>query len=162
MNNIISSAIVNQPPPLAMARLIAQADKIRNLNAETEESLFKLFRSNPNSDPEEQGGGGGTTVAMPQRNYTIITENSPNSQGRDEGIKKISYRQFFARRGNRPLHFGEANAGQRHIAASAKHGMGNEGSLDVCICVEVNHRNRDGRTRGFGFSIPALEYCGTV
>ncbi|GKZ24756.1 hypothetical protein AbraIFM66951_011826 [Aspergillus brasiliensis] len=170
MNNIISSAIVNQPPPLAMARLIAQADKIRNLNTETEESLFKVFRadSKQNSDPdssekEEQGGGGGTTVAIPQRNYTIITENSPNNlQGRDEGIKKISYRQFFARRGNRPLHFGEANAGQRHIAASAQHGLGNEGSLDVCICVEVNHRNRDGRTRGFGFSIPALECRGTA
>ncbi|KAL6232231.1 hypothetical protein BDW75DRAFT_24492 [Aspergillus navahoensis] len=79
MNNIISSAIVNQPPPLAMAQLIAQADKIRNINAETEEILFKLFRSDSNSDPgssssskSEKKQEGGTTVAMPRRNYTIF------------------------------------------------------------------------------------------
>ncbi|KAF5860056.1 hypothetical protein ETB97_002082 [Aspergillus alliaceus] len=155
INNIISSAIVNAPPPEAMAKLIAQSDKLRLLNPDTEEVLFQLFRPDPtNKRPE------GTTVAIPRRNYSIITENSPNNEGRYEGISKLSLRQFFARRGRRPLHFGEANAGKKHQAASEEHGKGNDGSLDVCICVEVDHQYRDGQTEAYGFSIPALKYHG--
>ena len=157
INNIISSAIVNQPPPDTMAKLIARSDRIRHLNAETEECLFKLFRSDSTTSAKKPEG---TTIAMPRRNFSIITENSPNSQGRDEGLSKLSWRQFFAKHGNRPLHFGEANAGTKHIAASDKHGKGNDGSLDVCICVEVDHQHHDGQTAGYGFTIPALEYRG--
>lgn len=159
MNNIISSAIVNQPPPPVVANVITQSDKSRNLDTYTEEILFKLFRANPSDcrkDPE------GTSVAMPRRNYTVITENSPNNAGRNEGIDKISFGQFFARRGHRPLHFGEANAGPQHHAASDQHGKGNDGSLDICIHVEADHQSHRGQTVAYGFSIPALQYTGPV
>ena len=155
MNNIISSAIVNQPPPAVMAKLIAQGDKIRQLNTQTEETLFKLFRSDSSNSKTEPAA---TTVAMPRRNYSIITENSPNNPGRYEGIDNLSFRQFFAKRGHRPLHFGEANAGTRHTATSEQHGKGNDGSLDVCICVEVDHQQSHGRTEAYGFTIPTLKY----
>ncbi|OOO08106.1 hypothetical protein OAory_01046060 [Aspergillus oryzae] len=125
INNVISSAIVNQPPPETMAKLIAHGDKIRHLNAETEECLFKLFRSNSTTSAKKPEG---TTVAMPRRNFSIITENSPNNEG--------------------------------HIAASNQHGKGNDGSLDVCFCVEADHQRHDGQTVGYGFTIPALEYRG--
>ncbi|EIT73560.1 hypothetical protein AO1008_04815 [Aspergillus oryzae 100-8] len=151
INNVISSTIVNQPPPEKMAKLIAHGDKIRHLNAETEECLFKLFRSDSTTSAKKPEG---TTVAMPRRNFSIITENSPNNEG------KLSWRQFFAKHGNRPLDFGEANAGTRHIAASSQHGKGNDGSLDVCFCVEADHQRHDGQTVGYGFTIPAREYRG--
>jgi hypothetical protein len=157
MNNIISSAIVNQPPPAAMAKLVAQGDKIRQLNSQTEETLFKLFRSGSSDSNTEPAA---TTVAMPRRNYSIITENSPNNSGRYEGIDKLSLRQFFAKRGHRPLHFGEANAGTRHISTSEQHGKGNDGSLDVCICVELDHQQSHGRTEAYGFTIPTLKCRG--
>lgn len=157
MNNIISSAIVNQPPPPVVAKVITQSDRSRNLDARTEEILFKLFRPDPidfRKDPE------GSSVVMPRRNYTVLTENSPNNAGRDEGIDKISFRQFFARRGHRPLHFGEANAGRRHHAASDQHGKGNDGSLDICIHVEADYQSHQGQTLAYGFSIPVLQYAG--
>ncbi|GIC87268.1 uncharacterized protein Aud_003652 [Aspergillus udagawae] len=155
MTNIISSAIVNQPPPEAVAKLISQADKIRELNAETEETFFRIFR-----EDSSKRGPKGTAVAMPRRNFTIITENSPNNRGRDTHGFKLSLRQFLAKHGHRPLHLAEANAGRRHIAASEQHGKGNDGSLDVCICVEIDHRDTWGKTEGYGFTIPVLDYHG--
>ncbi|KAF4160308.1 hypothetical protein CNMCM6936_003968 [Aspergillus lentulus] len=158
MTNIISSAIVNQPPPEAVTKLISHADKIRELNAETEETLFKIFREDSRDSKREPKG---TTVAMPRRNFTIITENSPNNRGRVTHGFKLSLRQFLAKHGHRPLHLAEANAGRRHIAASEQHGQGNDGSLDVCICVETDHRDTWGKTEGYGFTIPVLDYHGS-
>ncbi|KAF7161918.1 hypothetical protein CNMCM5623_007333 [Aspergillus felis] len=134
MTNIISSAIVNQPPPEAVAKLISHADKIRELNAETEETLFRIFREDSRDSKREPKG---TAVAMPRRNFTIITENSPNNRGRDTHGFKLSLRQFLAKHGHRPLHLAEANAGIRHIAASEQHGKGNDGSLDCLIIMDL-------------------------
>ncbi|KAJ4295874.1 hypothetical protein N0V88_004576 [Collariella sp. IMI 366227] len=95
--NIISSAIVNKPPPAAVANLLARRNKIHHLNHNTSETLLKLFDKDPGNSQ--------------------ITANH-----------------------------------NRHKAAAfpAQHGRGSDGSLDVCICVEIDQHDRQGRTQGMG------------
>lgn len=59
---------------------------------------------------------------------------------------------------------GEQGAGSRHKAASgtAHHGRGNDGGLDVCICVEMDQHDAEGHTRAYGLTIPILQYEGPV
>ncbi|KAK1837219.1 hypothetical protein QBC39DRAFT_246860 [Podospora conica] len=60
-----------------------------------------------------------------------------------------------------PIQAGEVGAGTKHKAADpAQHGKGHDGSLDVCIRVEIDCHNAEGVTEGYGMSIPALEYRG--
>lgn len=47
MANIISSAIVNKPPPQAVANLLARRNKIHHLDPETDETLMDFFDMNP-------------------------------------------------------------------------------------------------------------------
>lgn len=60
-----------------------------------------------------------------------------------------------------PIQAGEVGAGTMHKAADpAQHGKGHDGSLDVCIRVEIDCHDAEGVTEGYGMSIPALEYRG--
>ncbi|KAH8881269.1 hypothetical protein GQ53DRAFT_518189 [Thozetella sp. PMI_491] len=76
MVNVVSSAIVNKPPPQAIANLLARRNKIHHLNHETDETLLKLFNKDPG---ESNKTAGHNKVTMPSRNFAIITENSPNN-----------------------------------------------------------------------------------
>lgn len=64
------------------------------------------------------------------------------------------------RDGHYALHAGEVDAGTVHKAAGDLHGKGNDGSLDVCICVEINQHDPEGKTEPYGLSVPALNYTG--
>ncbi|CAK7199258.1 hypothetical protein SEUCBS139899_001932 [Sporothrix eucalyptigena] len=64
------------------------------------------------------------------------------------------------RNGHYALHSGEEGAGTEHKAAGDLHGKGNDGSLDVCICVEINQHDPQGKTEPYGLTIPALNYTG--
>ncbi|CAK7245920.1 MAG: hypothetical protein STHCBS139747_007525 [Sporothrix thermara] len=49
---------------------------------------------------------------------------------------------------------------KQHKAAGDQHGMGNDGSLDVCIRVEIDQHNPQGKTEPYGLTIPVLNYTG--
>lgn len=77
MVNVVSSAITNKPPPAAIANLLSRRNKIHHLNHETDETLLKLFDKDPG---ESSKTANHNQVTMPSRNYSIITENSPNNR----------------------------------------------------------------------------------
>ena len=61
-----------------------------------------------------------------------------------------------------PLHPGELNAGTSHPASSGvvHTGLGGSDGLDVTIRVEINQHDPEGRTKGYGLSIPGLDCRG--
>ncbi|KAK3394778.1 hypothetical protein B0H63DRAFT_57769 [Podospora didyma] len=74
--NVVSSAIVNKPPPAAVANLLSRRNKIHHLGKETDETLLKLFDKDPGESTKTADHN---NVTMPSRNFTTITENSPNN-----------------------------------------------------------------------------------
>ncbi|TQS35312.1 hypothetical protein Golomagni_04272 [Golovinomyces magnicellulatus] len=143
MANIISSAIVNKPPPQPVANLIARRDKIHHLDENTDESMLKFFDRDPVTGQKLSNSN---CVTMPRRNWAMITENH-TAEGDD----------FTFTDGLSYLHEGEAEAGSLHKAANPElNGKGADGSIDVCIRVEINQHDREGRTRSYGMTIPVL------
>ncbi|KAI9665246.1 MAG: hypothetical protein M1829_005784 [Trizodia sp. TS-e1964] len=170
MANIISSAITNKPPPMAVANFLARRNKIHHLDDFTDETLFNLFDKNP-SNPIKTASSNHCT--MPSRNYAIITETgaglAPDGSlvAANGGVDGLAYSvpapsgpsEATGRDGHTPLNLGEADAGSEHGAASGveftekKYGMH---TLDVAFRVEIANSDRDGHTTGYGLSIPAL------
>lgn len=124
----------------------------------------------------------GNHATMPSRNYAIIAEShdagatpavnggthTTNSNGLappavDTDALSIHSDQpgFKGRRPNPrlPIHLGEQHAGTEHPAASGlkRTGLCGQYGLDVTLRVEVSNKDREGRTDGYGFSIPALD-----
>jgi hypothetical protein len=199
MTNVVSSAIVNKPPPGAVANLLARRNKIHHLNHSTDETLLKFFDKDPGDSNKTANHN---QVTMPSRNFAIITENSPNNKAAtsDAAAATTAAHAIPAeattaaaadatngdgpappasssnssngpgssggssnRDGHYPLHAGEQGAGTRHRAADPKlHGSGVDGSLDVCIRVEIDQHNREGLTQGYGITIPVLSYDGPL
>jgi hypothetical protein len=189
ITNVVSSAIVNKPPPAAVANLLARRNKIHHLNHDTSETLLKLFDRDPG---ESQRTAAHNQVTMPARNFAVITENSPfntpapanghpNGHGREaehdapapprpntshsaassssNNTNPTTHKK--SKNGRLPLGAGEANCGTRHKAASpAQHGRAAHGGQDVCLRVEMDQSDARGRTRGYGLTVPALDYKG--
>lgn len=180
--NVVSSAIVNKPPPSVIANLLARRNKIHHLDHDTDETLMNLFDKDPDNSSFTANYNHAT---MPSRNFAMITENSPhnlNAPRRDQPDASLSNGnqanggsgsgsgsssggstgasfKFPGKDGHTPLHAGEVDAGTSHKAASStEHGKGNDGSLDVCIRVEIDQHDREGRTQGYGLTIPVLDY----
>lgn len=61
-----------------------------------------------------------------------------------------------------PLHAGEEHAGTEHPAAAGVNhtGLGGSYGLDVTLRVEISPSDAEGRTEGYGLSIPALDAQG--
>jgi len=58
---------------------------------------------------------------------------------------------------------GEVDAGSKHKAADMEqHGKGSDGSLDVCIRVEMDQHDLEGKTQLYGMTIPLLKYDGAA
>ncbi|KAI0404473.1 hypothetical protein F4802DRAFT_567190 [Xylaria palmicola] len=161
MVNVVSSAIVNKPPPAAIANLLASRNKIHHLNADTDETLMDLFDKDPGDSNKTRGSN---HVTMPSRNYAILTENSPNNPGitdvqHEQLDEQMAANSFDGKDGHSFLHAGEHGAGTQHKAAQhTMHGKRNDGSLDCCIRVEVDQHDKEGRTEPYGLTIPALRY----
>ncbi|KAI0592900.1 hypothetical protein F4775DRAFT_587201 [Biscogniauxia sp. FL1348] len=169
MVNVVSSAIVNKPPPSAIANLLSSRNKIHHLNADTDETLLSLFDKDPGNSNKTMGSN---HVTMPSRNYAILTENSPNNhsvangngsaaneEANGETNGQIHDNKFDGKDGHAFLHAGEDGAGTQHKAASfTTHGKGNDGSLDCCIRVEIDQHDKEGKTEPYGLSIPILNY----
>ncbi|KAK4128166.1 hypothetical protein N657DRAFT_629325 [Parathielavia appendiculata] len=210
--NVVSSAIVNKPPPAAVANLLSRRNRIHHLNHDTSETLLKLFDKDPGKSPKTASHN---NVTMPSRNFAIITENSPNNEPSAAAVNggvpngtattqteshhhhnhhhqppgtsssshfasssssssgptssattptnnPIAHKKEKHKDGRFPLNWGEENCGTRHKAAAwpAQHGRGSDGSLDVCIWVEMDQHDPEGRTQGYGLTVPVLSYSG--
>lgn len=70
MANVISSAIVNKPPPQAVANLLARRNKIHHLDRDTDETLMNFFDENPGGN---QKNANFNKVTMPSRNWAMLT-----------------------------------------------------------------------------------------
>lgn len=158
IGNVVSSAIVNKPPPQAVANLLAKRNKIHHLDPSTDETLLDLFNKDPGDSSKTAGSNHCT---MPSRNFASLTENSPNNapvavDGQTNGTAQKS---FNGKDGHSHLHKGEVGAGTSHKAASIEtHGRGNDGSLDIRINVEINQHDSQGLTEGYGLTVPQLDY----
>ncbi|KAI1415604.1 hypothetical protein F5Y13DRAFT_146489 [Hypoxylon sp. FL1857] len=160
--NVVSSAIVNKPPPAAIANLLASRNKIHHLDADTDETLMALFDKDPGNSNKTRSSN---NVTMPSRNYAILTENSPNNDpAHTEGFTETPFgnpsdNKFDGKNGHSYLSHGEFGAGTKHKAANPQtHGKSNDGALDVCIRVEIDQHDKDGNTEPYGLSIPTLDY----
>jgi hypothetical protein len=157
--NIISSAIVNKPPPQAVANLLARRNKIHHLDEDTDETLMNFFDKDPGAEAKTAKFN---HVTMPSRNWAMITENGANNAYAANGHAEPQADTIpKVKDGHSWLHRGEINAGTQHKAAdSESHGKGSDGSLDVCIRVEKDQHDKSGVTQSYGISIPRLEYEG--
>lgn len=176
MVNIISSAITNHPPPKAVADLLARRNKIHHLDDETDETLIKLFDKDPGSTMKTASFN---KVTMPSRNYAIITESYdptkvassnatvPNTtslmnghalsaqQPEPSSIVDHSLSTKDATQadiGHSPVGYGEETVGTKHPAASGLSDGDGMGGLDVCLRVEIDQHDKEGRTEGYGFT----------
>ncbi|KAJ1675564.1 hypothetical protein EV182_001025 [Spiromyces aspiralis] len=71
MVQIISSAIVNIPPPNAVIRGVHYTAKLYNLNDKTNEKMFKLFKTDVNG----QSPPNNNTKLLARRNFSTFVEN---------------------------------------------------------------------------------------
>lgn len=107
MPNIISSAIVNTPPPPMMADVLNRRNKVHHLDNETDEDLIPMFET------DVDGSKRNNKCILPRRNYCTIREFQPgstppptpppehgvpgtpsNGQYDDEGYEKEDNRRF--------------------------------------------------------------------
>ncbi|KAL9130592.1 MAG: hypothetical protein Q9217_001252 [Psora testacea] len=164
MVNIVSSAITNKPPPKAVANLLARRNKIHHLDHHTDETLMNIFDKDPG---DSQRTANSNNCTMPSRNYAIITEapvteianGSANGHVVGNGTASPPFagaENTHKKDGHSPVHSGEVGAGTRHVAASGVHRGAMPGGLDVSIRVEIDQHDREGKTEGYGFSIPSL------
>lgn len=165
MANIISSAIVNKPPPQAVANLLARRNKLHHFDHDTDETLMTFFDKDPGDVNKTANSN---KVTMPSRNWAVITENSGGAahalNGNGAAANGLAQTDSAsgglvakAKDGHSWLHEGEVDAGTLHKAAdSSKHGKDNDGSLDVCIRVEKDQHDREGKTQSYGMTIPTL------
>ncbi|RMD44703.1 hypothetical protein DV735_g431, partial [Chaetothyriales sp. CBS 134920] len=164
MANIISSAITNKPPPKAVANLLARRNKIHHLrDGKTDETLLALFNKQPGGVLKSAANNFNT---MPSRNYATITEISdgPSQNGTAQngvsqnGVNGNSGHKTYGHDGHQPLHAGEDGAGTEHPAADgvSSHGVFKYG-LNVSLRVEIDNQDRQGKTQGYGLSIPPLD-----
>jgi hypothetical protein len=159
MVNVVSSAIVNKPPPQAVANLLARRNKIHHLNSKTDETLLDLFDKDPGNITRTATHN---SCTMPSRNFALLTENSPTRSPDGfvpgSGADAPSH-SFLGSDGHSPLHHGEVGAGTKHkAAADAQHGQGHDGSLDIRISIEIDQHNPEGLTESYGLTVPPLTY----
>ncbi|KAF2456773.1 hypothetical protein BDY21DRAFT_287250 [Lineolata rhizophorae] len=175
MANVISSAITNKPPPAAVANLLAKRNKIHHMDHDTDETMLELFNHDPGMGKNGVNGNAnlnGAEIAkktndsnhttMPSRNYAIIAESNPEAAA--SGASAAAAADGENPRVPNPdprhqLHVGEVNAGTDHPAASGLRHTGLCGTygLDVTFRIEISPKDTEGRTEGYGFSIPGLE-----
>jgi len=163
MINVVSSAITNKPPPQAIANLLARRNKIHHLDGTTDETLLNFFDRDPGGGESAKKSKKNNHCTMPSRNYALLIENSPNNNNNSSNIvdtvgqhERLSVK---VKDGHSALHKGEVGCGTGHKAAlpDSSRGRGNDGSLDVCIRVEIDQHDGAGHTQGYGLTVPVLD-----
>lgn len=151
--------------------LDSKGNKIDTNGANPERSLTN---GNSNVDGKiEKKTSDANHATMPSRNYAIICESAtppsatlsapapvpgqaPSTNG--DAASTISSPPGKKDNPRHPIHVGEQGAGTQHPAANAltPSGLCGPYGLDVSLRVEISNSDREGRTDGYGFSIPAL------
>ncbi|KAF3905592.1 hypothetical protein AA313_de0208790 [Arthrobotrys entomopaga] len=126
MVNVVSSAIVNTPPPNALADLINKRNKIHKLQRDTHEQQINIFFTDP------KGNKRNNHTTLPVRNYCRISENHT---GR---------------------HVGEYTDITKPAEADAEGDIDFTNGLDLVINFEVDQLNPNGYTKAYGFTTPIL------
>jgi hypothetical protein len=133
----------------------------------------QLTNGGINGDKIDKKTANTNHATMPSRNYAIICESAihPSSTlsapgpafGQAPSTNGDAASTMSAPPGKKdnprhPMHIGEQGAGTQHPAASGLNPTGLCGpfGLDVTLRVEISNSDREGRTDGYGFSIPAL------
>lgn len=154
MVNVISSAITNKPPPVAVSNILARRNKVHHLDASTDEQLLDFFDKDVDGSVRKRN-----LNTMPRRNYSIITEGSgPNLEAPRER------RHRMHRHAANAVGDLEEEAGAEHPAASAGQKdqiLTGEGSLDVAIRVEKKREDPAGETFSYGFASKFLPCVGS-
>ncbi|KAF2108056.1 hypothetical protein BDV96DRAFT_287096 [Lophiotrema nucula] len=117
-------------------------------------------------------------ATMPSRNYAIIAESNPTAttsfsapapqpaavptpptNGASPAETSTPTAPDPNANARKPIHVGESGAGTQHPAAGglAPTGLCGRYGLDVSLRVEISPSDKEGRTEGYGFSIPALD-----
>lgn len=87
MPNIISSAIVNTPPPDMVADMLNKRNKIHHMDSNTDESMIPIFTHDVDDKPRNN------KRLLPRRNWCAIREYQPGKCDRDE--RHISQTAFL-------------------------------------------------------------------
>ncbi|USP76177.1 hypothetical protein yc1106_03451 [Curvularia clavata] len=114
-------------------------------------------------------------ATMPSRNYAIICESTipppatlsapgpqpgatPSVHTNGDAKSTLSEAPGLKDNMRHPFHLGEQGAGTQHPAANGIQSSGLCGpyGLDVVLRVEISNKDREGRTDGYGFTIPGL------
>jgi hypothetical protein len=145
----------------------------------------KINSNGPNADSMPSGNADGIDgkidkktsdanhATMPSRNYAIICESAtppsatlsapnaapgqaPSSNG--DAASVLSTPPTKKDNPRHPIHVGEQGAGTQHPAANGllPTGLCGPYGLDVSLRVEISNQDKEGRTDGYGFSIPGL------
>ncbi|CAO2654987.1 Nn.00g117200.m01.CDS01 [Neocucurbitaria sp. VM-36] len=131
----------------------------------------------PNGTKTEKKTSDKNHATMPSRNYAIICESTaphqpsatlsapgpapgqtPSLHTNGDAASTLSSPPGKKDNPRHPMHVGEQGAGTQHPAANGLVSTGLCGpfGLDVTLRVEISNQDREGRTEGYGFSIPSL------
>lgn len=138
-----------------------------------------MFDRDPGDDPKTASSN---HVTMPSRNWAMITENSQayaaspsndvsgtTNANQEHSVRNgtntsasndatsLSLSDCTGKDGHSPLHPGEESAGSNNRAVTS-HGKKGDGSLDICIRVEKDQHDANGKTRSYGIWVPKLSY----
>lgn len=158
MANIVSSAITNKPPPTFIANMLARRNRIHHLDSDTDKTLMPLFDKDPGNSVRTASYN---DVTMPSRNYALITpvkEHPADTSGAvangvpEEHQLNGTSKETPPKDGHSPLHPGERGAGTKHAVANGQQTGIFPRGLDVSYRIEIDQRNRQGQTEGYGFS----------
>ena len=158
MVNIVSSAITNAPPPKAVANLLANRNKTHHLNAYTDENLMTIFRRNPEGKTNLFNH-----TTLPARNFCLIAEHAGRDVDVDVDVDveeaaeaEPSGEETEESKEMRPAHL-QTGGTEFPSAGAPLRGTTRPYALDVSIRAEIDPKDPEGRTVGYGFSIPSLE-----
>ena len=89
MPNVVSSAIVNTPPPNIMGDVLNKRNKIHHLDSETDEDMIPMFEQDVN------GKARNNLHLLPRRNFCSIREYIPGSTPPPSpGLEQPDSRQY--------------------------------------------------------------------
>jgi len=152
MPNVISSAIVNAPPPNSMADVLNKRNKVHHLDGYTDEDMYPLFTIDVDGKPR------GNKRLMPRRNYCTLSEYDPNQEPEVTELSKASSRigipKFF-KSGSQKKGTAPQNPGKLKQETADTPQTGKD-ALEVVLRVEVNQKNPDGATKPYRLIIPSL------
>jgi len=115
--------------------------------------------NNSNVADDDNPASDNDNNASDRANGNLTVPAGDEATRRPTSVRSATKAAFPGKDGHSCLHAGEVDGGTRHKAADpARHGRGTDGGLDICIKVEMDQHDRQGRTESYGLTVPALEY----